>query len=110
MPFPEWEEFLDKTVSQVRFRYDRREIRRELTEHLEDARDAAADRGEADPAAAYLGDVYTVPVNIAGLPAISVPCGNGGSGLPIGMQLIGRPFCEETLLSLAEIYEKECGR
>ena len=46
MPFPEWEEFLDKTVSQVRFRYDRREIRRELTEHLEDARDAAADRGE----------------------------------------------------------------
>lgn len=65
---------------------------------------------EADPAAAYLGDVYTVPVNIAGLPAISVPCGNGGDGLPIGMQLIGRPFCEETLLSLAEIYEKECGR
>ena len=54
MPFPEWEEFLDKTVSQVRFRYDRREIRRELTEHLEDARDAAADRGEADPAAAAL--------------------------------------------------------
>lgn len=54
MPFPEWEEFLDKTVSQVRFRHDRREIRQELTEHLEDARDAAEERGEVDPAAAAL--------------------------------------------------------
>ena len=59
-----------------------------------------------DPAAAYLGDVFTVPVNIAGLPALSVKCGEDSDGLPIGMQLIGRQYCEETLLSLAEIYEK----
>lgn len=59
-----------------------------------------------DPSAAYLGDVFTVPVNIAGLPGLSVKCGEDADGLPIGMQLIGRPYCEETLLSLAGIYEK----
>ena len=59
-----------------------------------------------DTTAAYLGDVFTVPVNIAGLPALSVNCGHDNDGLPIGMQLIGKPYCEKTLLSLAEIYEK----
>lgn len=59
-----------------------------------------------DPAAAYLGDIFTVPVNIAGLPALSVKCGEDKDGMPVGMQLIGSPYCEETLLSLAEAYEK----
>ena len=61
---------------------------------------------DADPSAAYLGDIFTVPVNIAGLPALSVKCGEDSHGLPIGMQLIGRQYCEDTLLSLAEIYER----
>ena len=59
-----------------------------------------------DPSAAYLGDIFTVPVNIAGLPALSIKCGEDGEGLPIGMQLIGRPYCENTLTALAELYEK----
>lgn len=59
-----------------------------------------------DPSAAYLGDIFTVPVNIAGLPALSVKCGEDADKLPIGMQLIGKPYCESTLMSLAEIYEK----
>lgn len=50
--------------------------------------------------------MFTVPVNIAGLPALSVNCGYDGDGMPIGMQLIGKPYCEKTLLSLAEIFEK----
>ena len=59
-----------------------------------------------DPSAAYLGDIFTVPVNIAGLPALSIKCGEDGEGLPIGMQLIGRPYCENTLTALAGLYEK----
>jgi aspartyl-tRNA(Asn)/glutamyl-tRNA(Gln) amidotransferase subunit A len=51
----------------------------------------------ADPLKMYLSDIYTVAVNIAGLPAISLPCGKDGQGLPIGAQLIGRPFEEATL-------------
>ena len=58
-----------------------------------------------DPLAMYLDDVYTVPVNLAGLPAISLPCGFDGKGLPIGLQLIGRPFDEPTLLRLARAAE-----
>lgn len=56
----------------------------------------------SDPLALYLEDIYTVPVNLAGLPGISVPCGNGqDSKLPVGFQMIGRPFDEETLLRAA---------
>lgn len=56
----------------------------------------------SDPLALYLEDIYTVPVNLAGLPGISIPCGNGeNSGLPVGFQMIGKPFDEETLLRAA---------
>ncbi len=55
-----------------------------------------------DPLALYLEDVYTVPVNLAGLPAVSVPCGNGkDSGLPVGFQIIGKMFDEKTVLRVA---------
>ena len=62
-----------------------------------------------DPLAMYLNDVYTVPVNLAGLPGISVPCGFDSRGLPIGLQLIGKPFDEENLLRLAHAYEARAG-
>ena len=58
-----------------------------------------------DPLAMYLNDIYTVPVNLAGLPGISVPSGFTKAGLPIGMQLIGKSFDEETLLRLARAAE-----
>jgi len=54
-----------------------------------------------DPLAMYLNDIYTVPANLAGLPGISVPCGFSKGGLPIGLQLIGRPFEEAALLRIA---------
>lgn len=59
----------------------------------------------ADPLAMYLADIYTVPVNLAGVPAISIPCGGGGS-LPIGLQIIGRHFDEKTILKTALAYER----
>jgi aspartyl-tRNA(Asn)/glutamyl-tRNA(Gln) amidotransferase subunit A len=58
-----------------------------------------------DPMQMYLSDVCTLPINIAGLPAISIPAGFAG-GLPVGMQIIGRPFSEETLLRIAFAYEQ----
>jgi aspartyl-tRNA(Asn)/glutamyl-tRNA(Gln) amidotransferase subunit A len=54
-----------------------------------------------DPLAMYLGDIYTVTINLVGLPGISVPCGSSSEGLPIGLQLIGRSFDETTLLRVA---------
>ena len=59
----------------------------------------------SNPVEMYLGDIYTVPVNIAGLPAISLPCGKDNSGLPIGLQLIGKSFSENTLLKAAWAFE-----
>jgi aspartyl-tRNA(Asn)/glutamyl-tRNA(Gln) amidotransferase subunit A len=59
-----------------------------------------------DPLQMYLSDIYTISVNLAGLPAISVPCGFTKAGLPIGLQLIGRAFEEETLLRAAHAYEQ----
>ena len=59
-----------------------------------------------DPLQMYLSDIYTISINLAGLPAISVPCGVTKAGLPIGMQLIGRAFEEETLLRAAHAYEQ----
>ena len=63
-----------------------------------------------DPLAMYLGDVCTVAVNLAGLPAVSVPCGLDARGLPIGIQLIGRPFSESKLLQAAQAIEESMGR
>ncbi len=63
-------------------------------------------RATADPVETYLSDICTVPVNIAGLPAVSVPCGSDSKGLPVGMQLIGNKFSEGRLLNVANAYEK----
>jgi len=60
-----------------------------------------------DPLAMYLADVFTVSANLAGLPAISVPCGFTASRLPIGLQLTGRCFDESTLLRIADAYERD---
>jgi len=59
-----------------------------------------------DPLDMYLMDIYNVPVNIAGLPSISIPCGFNNDGLPIGMQIIGKHFDEETLYRVAYTYEQ----
>ena len=58
-----------------------------------------------DPLSMYLNDIFTVPVNLAGLPAISVPAGLDSNGLPLGLQLIGKPFEEETIYSFAKVIE-----
>ena len=55
----------------------------------------------ADPVKMYLNDVFTVTVNMAGLPGIAVPAGKDQRGLPLGLQLIGKPFDEETLFAPA---------
>ena len=60
----------------------------------------------ADPIKMYLGDIYTIAVNLAGLPAISLPCGRDENGLPIGLQLIGDCFQEKKLIQTAYTYEK----
>lgn len=60
----------------------------------------------ADPIQMYLGDIYTIAVNLAGLPGISVPCGQDSNGLPIGLQLIGDCFQEKKLIRAAYTYEQ----
>ncbi len=60
----------------------------------------------ADPLRMYLSDIFTISVNLAGVPAISVPCGFTSAGLPVGLQLIGRHFDEGTLLRAAHSYER----
>lgn len=59
------------------------------------------------PLEMYMGDVYTVPVNIAGVPALSLPCGEDAQGLPIGMQLIGKAFSEALLYRAAYAFEQD---
>ncbi len=59
-----------------------------------------------DPLQMYLSDAYTIPASLAGLPAISIPCGFSGQGLPIGLQLMGRPFEESMVLRVAYAYEQ----
>jgi aspartyl-tRNA(Asn)/glutamyl-tRNA(Gln) amidotransferase subunit A len=68
------------------------------------------EKGSADPIEMYLNDVFTVTVNMAGLPGIAVPAGLDAQGLPLGLQLIGRPFEEETLFALGEVIEQAAGR
>jgi aspartyl-tRNA(Asn)/glutamyl-tRNA(Gln) amidotransferase subunit A len=63
-----------------------------------------------DPVEMDLNDIFTVTVNMAGLPGISVPGGLDGNGLPLGLQLIGRPFDEETLFAAGEVIEQAAGR
>jgi aspartyl-tRNA(Asn)/glutamyl-tRNA(Gln) amidotransferase subunit A len=64
----------------------------------------------ADPIEMYLNDIFTVTVNMAGLPGIAIPAGKDSQGLPLGLQLIGRPFDEEALFSLGEVIEQAAGR
>ncbi len=59
-----------------------------------------------DPLKMYLGDIYTVSVNLAGLPAINLPCGQAKNGLPIGLQLIGKPFGEKQIIRAAYSFER----
>ncbi len=61
-----------------------------------------------NPLEMYLNDIFTVPVNIATLPAISVPCGVAQNGMPLGMQLIGNRFSESILYNVADYFEKNC--
>jgi aspartyl-tRNA(Asn)/glutamyl-tRNA(Gln) amidotransferase subunit A len=64
----------------------------------------------ADPVKMYLNDIFTVTVNMAGLPGIAVPAGLDSRALPLGLQLIGRPFDEETLFRTGAVIEKAAGR
>jgi len=68
------------------------------------------EKGSADPVEMYLNDIFTVTVNMAGLPGIAVPAGLDSQGLPLGLQLIGKPFDEETLFSLGQVIEEAAGR
>ena len=62
---------------------------------------------KSDPLSMYLSDIFTVPVNLAGLPAISIPCGNGNdSNMPVGFHIIGKPFDEKTILRTAHQLEQ----
>jgi aspartyl-tRNA(Asn)/glutamyl-tRNA(Gln) amidotransferase subunit A len=80
-----------------------------LTPTTPSAAFAIGEKGSADPVEMYLNDVFTVTVNMAGLPGISVPSGLDAQGLPLGLQLIGRPFEEETLFALGAIIEQAAG-
>src|SRR5690242_13901492 len=60
----------------------------------------------ADPVTMYLSDIFTISVNLAGLPALALPCGADKAGLPVGLQVIGRPFDEETVLRVGHAYEQ----
>jgi aspartyl-tRNA(Asn)/glutamyl-tRNA(Gln) amidotransferase subunit A len=62
-----------------------------------------------DPIAMYLNDVFTVPISLAGLPAMVVPAGLDGQGLPLGLQIVGRPFDEETVLKVGGVMEAAAG-
>jgi aspartyl-tRNA(Asn)/glutamyl-tRNA(Gln) amidotransferase subunit A len=64
----------------------------------------------ADPVKMYLNDIFTVTVNMAGLPGLSVPAGLDSKGLPLGLQLIGKPFEEETLFKTAHVIEQAAGK
>ncbi|MFZ1153160.1 MAG: Asp-tRNA(Asn)/Glu-tRNA(Gln) amidotransferase subunit GatA [Xanthobacteraceae bacterium] len=80
-----------------------------LTPTTPSAAFAIGEKGLADPIEMYLNDVFTVTVNMAGLPAISAPAGLDSQGLPLGLQLIGRPFAEEALFALGAIIESAAG-
>ena len=81
-----------------------------LTPATPSAAFAVGEKGSGDPVEMYLNDVFTVTVNMAGLPGLSVPAGTTVEGLPLGLQLIGRPFDEETLFRAGAIIEQAAGR
>ena len=81
-----------------------------LTPTTPSAAFAIGEKGGADPIEMYLNDVFTVTVNMAGLPGISVPSGLDAQGRPLGLQLIGRPFEEETLFALGAAIEQAAGK
>jgi len=60
-----------------------------------------------DPVSMYLNDIFTVPVNLAGLPAISIPAGVDTKGYPLGLQIIGKPFDEQNILNIAYAMEEK---
>jgi aspartyl-tRNA(Asn)/glutamyl-tRNA(Gln) amidotransferase subunit A len=62
-----------------------------------------------DPIKMYLNDVFTVPANMAGVPGLSVPAGLDANGLPLGLQVIGRPFDEETVFAVGAVLEAAAG-
>jgi aspartyl-tRNA(Asn)/glutamyl-tRNA(Gln) amidotransferase subunit A len=68
------------------------------------------EKGRDDPTEMWLQDVFTITVNMAGLPGLSVPAGLGAQGIPLGLQLIGRPFAEETLIALGSAIEVATGQ
>jgi aspartyl-tRNA(Asn)/glutamyl-tRNA(Gln) amidotransferase subunit A len=68
-----------------------------------------AEMGTSDPVEMYLNDIFTVTVNMAGLPGLALPGGLASNGLPLGLQLIGRPFDEEALFALGEVIEQAAG-
>jgi aspartyl-tRNA(Asn)/glutamyl-tRNA(Gln) amidotransferase subunit A len=80
-----------------------------LTPATPSAAFAIGEKG-SDPVEMYLNDIFTVTVNMAGLPAIAVPAGLDAQGLPLGLQLIGRPFDEETLFALGGVIERSAGQ
>jgi aspartyl-tRNA(Asn)/glutamyl-tRNA(Gln) amidotransferase subunit A len=80
-----------------------------LTPATPSAAFAIGEKGSADPVEMYLNDVFTVTVNMAGLPGIAVPAGLDGQGLPLGLQLIGRAFDEETLFAAGRVIEQASG-
>jgi aspartyl-tRNA(Asn)/glutamyl-tRNA(Gln) amidotransferase subunit A len=101
-----------KKAQQVRtlFRQDFRQAFAQCEALLTPVSPSAAFRlGErlADPLQMYLADIFTIPVNLAGLPALSLPCGLTRQGLPIGLQIIAPPFQEATILRLAAAFESQ---
>jgi aspartyl-tRNA(Asn)/glutamyl-tRNA(Gln) amidotransferase subunit A len=81
-----------------------------LTPATPSAAFAIGEKGSADPVEMYLNDVFTVTANMAGLPGIAVPAGLDAKGLPLGLQLIGKPFDEETLFALGQRIEDAAGK
>jgi aspartyl-tRNA(Asn)/glutamyl-tRNA(Gln) amidotransferase subunit A len=81
-----------------------------LTPATPSAAFGVGEKAGGDPIEMYLNDVFTVTVNMAGLPGIAVPAGLDAQGLPLGLQLIGRPFDEETLFSLGAVIEQAAGK
>ncbi len=67
------------------------------------------DTTKTDPVEMYLNDIFTVTVNMAGLPGLAVPAGLSKNGLPLGLQLIGKPFDEEGLFSVGQVIENAFG-